>query len=71
MENKAETSQSSETQDNKKIKRKIGIVVAVLLTIVAVYFAYDMSLCQTTDDAYVEATTVSDAPKVSGEIIEV
>ena len=71
MENKAETSQSSETQDNKKIKRKIGIVVAVLLTIVAVYFAYDMSLYQTTDDAYVETTTVSVAPKVSGEIIEV
>lgn len=63
--------QNKETEKKSGKKRKIALVITVLLLVVAGVFLYDMTRYQTTDDAYVETTTVSVAPKVSGEIIEV
>ena len=48
----------------------MGIVLGIL-AIVVCGFLYDVTRYETTDDAYVETTTVSVAPKVSGEIVEV
>ncbi len=64
-----------EKQEVKEEKRKInksaiiimGLVVAGLIA----YFVVDTIKYQSTDDAYVETTTVSVAPKVSGQIVEV
>lgn len=69
---KNENSQNSEEKECKcNIKKKIAIVVGILTIIACCYFFYDVTSYETTDDAYVETTTVSVAPKISGEIIEV
>ncbi len=72
-ENNIENPQNNKDEDNQKKfkKRQIFLVVGIVLILITGYFLYDMSKYQTTDDAYVETTTVSVAPKVSGEIIEV
>ena len=56
---------------NIGLKRKILLAVGILAIIIAGVIIYDITGYQTTDDAYVETTTVSVAPKVAGEIIEV
>ncbi len=61
----------TENEETKGKKRKIFIAVGIVLMIVIGYLLFDMTKYQTTDDAYVETTTVSVAPKISGEIIEV
>jgi membrane fusion protein (multidrug efflux system) len=43
-------------------------VIAILF---GAYFIYDMLGYQSTDDAYVETTTVSVSPKVAGQIVQV
>ena len=57
---------------NLRVKKRY---LFTFLTIVAVlfgaYYIYDMLGYQTTDDAYVETTTVSVSPKVAGEIVKV
>lgn len=59
------------TKQSKKIKRKVALGVAIILVIfAAIYFIKEMKYVST-DDAYVETTTVNVAPKVSGEIKEV
>ena len=69
---KNETPQNeAENEQTKGKKRKIFLAACIIIAIIAGYFLFDMSKYQTTDDAYVETTTVSVAPKVSGEIIEV
>ncbi len=60
-----------ETEDKKKSKRKKLAIILASVGLIAGVFVYDMSRYESTDDAYVETTTVSVAPKVSGEIIEV
>lgn len=72
-ETKNEFSQNTEGNNEKiKIKkRQIFMVVGIIAILIAGCFIYDMTKYQTTDDAYVETTTVSVAPKISGEIIEV
>ncbi len=55
----------------EKKKRRIIIAVASVAAVLAGLFVFDMTRYESTDDAYVETTTVSVAPKVSGEIIEV
>ena len=65
-----ESTNNKETASSGK-KRKIILFAGILLMVVIGYFLYDMTRYETTDDAYVETTTVSIAPKVSGEIIEV
>lgn len=64
-----------EVKDNSKTKARalrglVGIVILVVIVIFGAYSIYDASKYQSTDDAYVETTTVSVAPKVSGQIIE-
>ena len=68
---KTENSQTEEKDNKKGIKRKIFIGIGIIALILGGFFAYDMTRYESTDDAYVETTTVSIAPKVSGEIIEV
>lgn len=52
-------------------KRYFFIFITVIVAIILGYFIYDMMGYQSTDDAYVETTTVSVSPKVSGEIVKV
>ena len=56
---------------SKKIKRKIAFVLLIILAIFAVFYLVKEMQYESTDDAYVETTTVNVAPKVSGEILEV
>ena len=46
----------------------LGVVIAVLI---GGFFVLDAMKYQSTDDAYVETTTVSVSPKVSGQIVKV
>ena len=57
--------------DKSKVKKYalIGFVVVIICALV--YFIVDAIKYQSTDDAYVETTTVSVAPRVSGQIVEV
>ena len=52
-------------------KKQVTIFLVVIVAIIGGFIAYEMSKYQSTDDAYVETVTVSVAPKVSGEIVEV
>lgn len=55
----------------KGIKRTVtGIVVATVLVLAGVYIHNEMQY-ESTDDAYVETTTVNVAPRVSGQIEDV
>jgi len=63
-----------EEKGTKKLpvkKRYLFIFLTVILVIVGAYFIYDMLGYESTDDAYVETTTVSVSPKVAGEIVKV
>lgn len=53
------------------IKKPVIIFVAVLVSILLLFWLFESLKYESTDDAYVETTTVSVAPRVSGEIIEV
>ena len=52
-------------------KRYIFTFIAVVAVLLGAYYIYDMLGYQSTDDAYVETTTVSVSPKVAGEIVKV
>ena len=52
-------------------KRYLFMFLALIAILVAGYFIYEALGCQSTDDAYVETTTVSVSPKVSGQIVKV
>ena len=52
-------------------KRYLGVFAAIIAVIFFAYWLYDISGYETTDDAYVETTTVSVSPKVSGQIVKV
>lgn len=62
--------QEEETKEHKPFKRYIAAAAIVLLIIGGGYFIHDLLMYQSTDDAYVETTTVQVAPRVSGQIIE-
>lgn len=66
-----EVKNEEKKQPPKGMKRAIGAVLFVLLLCGIAYFAYEAMTYQTTDDAYVETTTVQVAPRVSGQISEV
>ncbi len=59
------------TKNKLNPKKQIMIFLIVIAAIVIGFIAYEMSKYQSTDDAYIETVTVSVAPKVSGEIVEV
>ena len=52
-------------------KKPVIIAIAIVGLALLAYFIVDVLTYQSTDDAYVETTTVSVAPKVSGQIVEV
>ena len=55
---------------HRPFKRYIFAGLGLVLAAAAVYIIHDAIVFQTTDDAYVETTTVQVAPRVSGQIIE-
>lgn len=67
--------QPQETQETKRpkkgIKRTIALVVVVITFILAGVYLYNEMQYESTDDAYVETTTVNVSPKISGQIEEV
>ncbi len=63
--------EQEEKQPSKKIKRKIAAVAVIVLLIFAGFYFVNEMKYESTDDAYVETTTVNVAPKVSGQIEEV
>lgn len=52
-------------------KRIIAVIVGIAAICAAAYFIHESIVYQSTDDAYVETTTVQVAPRVSGQITEV
>lgn len=63
------------TEKAEKPKHKVNkptlIILGVVLVCLIAHFTINTLKYQSTDDAYVETTTVSVAPKVSGHIVEV
>ena len=67
-----ENEQVKEESNEKKVtKRRLLIVGLVLVAVFVAFFVHNALKYQSTDDAYVETTTVQVAPRVSGQIIEV
>ncbi|MFI3299934.1 MAG: HlyD family secretion protein [Candidatus Gastranaerophilales bacterium] len=72
MDNNKQIENNEEKQPNKKpFKRIIGLVLLAVIIIICTVTINDSMKYQSTDDAYVETTTVQVSPKVSGQIIEV
>ena len=61
----------NEELKEKKINKKVLISVLVVAAVITGFFVHNSLKYQSTDDAYVETTTVQVAPRVSGQIIEV
>lgn len=63
----------SEVKEENKLhtKRYWVMLGAATIAIIAGFFIFDAMKYQSTDDAYVETTTVSVSPKVSGQIVKV
>ena len=70
MEEK-EIQEQQNTEENKKPKGRkrtiASIAVAVIVVLTGIYIHHELQY-QSTDDAYVETTTVNVAPRVSGQI---
>lgn len=66
-------SEEKELKEENKLhtKRYWVILGAVIAILVGGFFIFDAMKYQSTDDAYVETTTVSVSPKVSGQIVKV
>lgn len=61
-----------DTANNMPVKKRyIFTFLALVGLILGGYFIYDALGYQSTDDAYVETTTVSVSPRVAGQIVEV
>lgn len=59
-------------QENKLHTKRYWILLCgIIATIVAIFLIFDAMKYQSTDDAYVETTTVSVSPRVAGQIKEV
>ncbi len=71
MEEKNTEIQEEEKKPVKGRKRAISFLVLTIAAVALGFFIADALKYQSTDDAYVETTTVSVAPKVSGEIVKV
>ena len=57
--------------DKKKFKKYALMGFAIAIACCLVYFIVEAIKYQSTDDAYVETTMVSVAPRVSGQVVEV
>lgn len=72
MEEKHAEKDSTETISKKSKRKKFILFLSILIVIFGLsYFIFELYSFESTDDAYVETTTVNVAPKVSGEIINV
>lgn len=67
----SENEKETEKQKPKGVKRIISFVVLAVIAVACGKIVYNNMKYESTDDAYVETTTVTIAPKVSGEIVEV
>ena len=61
----------AEKKHKLSIKKPVIIFALVIAAIVLLFVLFDSMKYESTDDAYIETTTVSVAPRVSGQIIEV
>ena len=68
---KVDTQQEETKKSKKGVKRTITLVVVAILLVAAGFYLFNEMKYQSTDDAYVETTTVNVSPKVSGQIEEV
>lgn len=66
-----EIKEEEKKEKPKGVKRVIGAVIGVVVLCGVGYFIHDALMFQSTDDAYVETTTVQVSPKVSGHITKV
>lgn len=61
-----------EKEKNKLHTKRYWLILAILIIgIITIFLVIDAMKYQSTDDAYVETTTVAVSPKVSGQIIKV
>ena len=59
-------------EENKLHTKRYWIILGIAIaSILAIFFIFDAMKYQSTDDAYVETTTVSVSPKVAGQIVKV
>lgn len=58
-------------QKPKGIKRVVGILILIVIAVLSGFYTYKEMQYQTTDDAYIDTTTVNVSPKVSGQIEDV
>ena len=59
-------------EKNKLHTKRYWLILGVITaTILVGFFIFDAMKYQSTDDAYVETTTVSVSPKVAGQIVKV
>ena len=63
--------QTEKKEAPKGIKRTIGAILGIIILGGIGYFIHDALMFQSTDDAYVETTTVQVSPKIAGHIIKV
>lgn len=66
-----EEKEKDNEQKNKKPNKKVVIIIAILVLIFGGKFIYDGMGYVSTDDAYVDTTTVQVSPKVSGQLVKV
>lgn len=60
-----------ETPVKKPFKRYIFGTIGIIAALIGIYLVNDAYHFQSTDDAYVETTTVQVAPKITGQVVEV
>ena len=63
------TEEQDVKKEHKPFKRYIALGVGLVVAIAGAFVIHDALMYQSTDDAYVETTTVQVAPRVSGQII--
>lgn len=70
-EQNKEQQNTEEITKPKGVKRTITFVIVIIIAVLTTLYAIHEMKYQSTDDAYVETTTVNVAPRVSGMIEEV
>ena len=63
--------QQEEKVAKKPFKRYIFGASGIIVALIGIYLVIDAYHFQSTDDAYVETTTVQVAPKITGQVVEV
>ncbi len=71
MEEIANSEHNAENEKKQKKKKSIAVIAGIIIIFGLAYFIYELLNFESTDDAYVDTTTVDVAPKVSGEITNV